>query len=463
MVRVFRVTVPTSTFVLLVSEFLILMAGYAVAACLLLEVDPSIFLLDDRGLIRILLVACTIMLGLHFFDLYSEFHQLSRTGMMLEIAEAIGFAFLVQAFVAYVHAEWIVPRKVMIPGSFIGMAALCGWRVLYDAVFLRHFGIQRVLFLGRNAVIRDIAEYLPRHPEIGWRNGGYVDDEAEPGAVFAGAPVLGPVRELRRLAAQARPDRIVVGMAERRDRMPVEELLDLRFAGVIVEEAGTAYEQACHRICTKELRPSQLIFSGELGPRRRMAGLQMLYGVPLVLVGTLVSFPAMLVAAIAIKLTSPGPVLFRQQRVGMNGRTFTLYKFRSMYADAEARTGAVWAKKDDPRITPVGKWIRRLRIDELPQLWNVLRGDMSLVGPRPERPEFVRVLSAKIPYYPQRHSVKPGITGWAQINHKYGDTIEDAVVKLEFDLYYIKHMAVSLDLYIMFHTAKTMLRRKGAQ
>jgi len=164
-----------------------------------------------------------------------------------------------------------------------------------------------------------------------------------------------------------------------------------------------------------------------------------------------------------VRLSSGGPALFRQQRIGQDGVPFTLYKFRSMYRDAEAVSGAVWAKKDDPRITPVGKWLRRLRLDELPQLFNVLKGDMSIVGPRPERPEFVAELEKRIPFYRQRHCVKPGITGWAQINHKYGDTIEDTIAKLEYDLYYIKNLAPALDALIMLRTAKVMLLIRGSQ
>jgi exopolysaccharide biosynthesis polyprenyl glycosylphosphotransferase len=180
-------------------------------------------------------------------------------------------------------------------------------------------------------------------------------------------------------------------------------------------------------------------------------------------IGLIAFSPLMLLTAIAVRLTSKGPVFYRQRRVGVNGHTFTLYKFRSMYADAEARTGAVWASKDDPRITPLGKWLRRLRLDELPQFWNVVKGDMVIVGPRPERPEFVDVLAQQIPYYRQRLAVKPGITGWAQINHKYGDTQLDAMIKLEYDLYYIKHVAPALDFYIIFHTVKVMLLSRGAQ
>jgi exopolysaccharide biosynthesis polyprenyl glycosylphosphotransferase len=194
-----------------------------------------------------------------------------------------------------------------------------------------------------------------------------------------------------------------------------------------------------------------------------MVALQWFYSAALALVSALILLPVMLLAALAVKLSSRGPVLFRQTRVGRNGKVFTLFKFRSMYANAEARTGAVWASKDDPRVTAAGRWLRRMRIDELPQLWNVLHGDMSIVGPRPERPEFVKVLAEKIPYYRQRHCVKPGITGWAQINHKYGDSIEDTITKLEYDLYYIKHISPTLDIYILFQTLKTVLTSRGAQ
>ena len=171
----------------------------------------------------------------------------------------------------------------------------------------------------------------------------------------------------------------------------------------------------------------------------------------------------MLLVAFAVLVTSPGPVLFRQTRVGLNGKPFTIYKFRSMRVDAEAETGAVWAVKNDPRVTAIGKYLRILRLDELPQLLNVIRGEMSIVGPRPEHPEFVQTLSEVIPFYRQRHSVKPGITGWAQINYKYGETIEDAIVKLEFDLYYIKNLSLSLDMYIIFHTMKAMLVTQSGQ
>jgi sugar transferase (PEP-CTERM system associated) len=463
MIRLFRVFVPTSILVLLLSEFILLSFCYILASYMTLDVDPSVFLMYDGGFGRIVIIIFSILFGLHFLDLYTDIRTVSNIALVLEIGQAIGFAFLVEAFVAYLNAEWILPRRVMITGSAIALVAVSGWRIIYGLVFLKAFGAQRVLFLGTNPVVRDISERVAGRPELGYVNLGYVDDGYAPGEILNGAKVLGPVSALRGIVAAARPDRIVVGMTERRDRMPVQDLLDFRFSGIHIEDAGLAYEAACGRICTKELRPAQLIFSGEMGPRHSAVVWQSIYSPALALIGTLVALPFMLLAAAAIKLTSRGPVLYRQQRVGLNGAPFTLFKFRSMYLDAEAKTGAVWASKDDPRITPVGRWLRKLRIDELPQLWNVLRGEMSIVGPRPERPEFVRVLAEKIPYYRQRHCVRPGITGWAQINHKYGDTIEDTITKLEYDLYYIKHISASLDLYIIFHTLKTMLRSRGAQ
>jgi lipopolysaccharide/colanic/teichoic acid biosynthesis glycosyltransferase len=170
----------------------------------------------------------------------------------------------------------------------------------------------------------------------------------------------------------------------------------------------------------------------------------------------------MLLVAAAIKATSPGPAIYSQRRVGKNGRVFTIHKFRSMYQDAEARTGAVWATADDPRVTPVGRFLRRTRLDEIPQLWNVLVGDMSLVGPRPERPEFVAELTAQIPFYGQRHVVRPGLTGWAQVRHSYGASVEDALQKLQYDLFYIKHLSIAFDLFVALETLKTVLVRRGS-
>jgi exopolysaccharide biosynthesis polyprenyl glycosylphosphotransferase len=241
------------------------------------------------------------------------------------------------------------------------------------------------------------------------------------------------------------------------------DLLDLKFSGITIEEASRMFETTHHRVLVRDLRPSDLIFSNQAGNMRTLTHLQGLYSRVLALVGFVLTLPVMMIVWVLVKITSPGPAFYTQVRSGLNGAPFHVIKFRSMRVDAEAKTGAVWAAKNDPRITPIGKWLRLLRLDELPQFVNVLRGEMNLVGPRPERPEFVQTLQEQIPFYRQRLAVKPGLTGWAQINHKYGDTIEDTVTKLEYDLYYIKNRSVSLDFYIMFQTVKVMLLHRGAQ
>ena len=287
------------------------------------------------------------------------------------------------------------------------------------------------------------------------RSLGFVADDAA--TEVADLKVLGPVSEFPSIVHENKPDFIIVGMTERRQKLPMEELLRLRFAGIRIEEAATTFQTVFSRVPIRGLRHSQLIFSSELGPLPRNLRIQTVYSTILAALGLLLLAPLMLLVAIAVLVTSRGPVLFRQTRVGFGGKPFTIYKFRSMKVNAEAGTGAVWASRNDPRVTVIGGYLRRTRLDELPQLFNVLQREMSIVGPRPERPEFVKTLTELIPFYAHRHSVKPGITGWAQINYKYGESIEDAIVKLEYELYYIKNLSPGLDLYVMFHTLKAML------
>jgi sugar transferase (PEP-CTERM system associated) len=463
MIRLFRVFVPVGSLALLSSEILLITSSFILATYLVLEVDPTVFLLYDGGLGRILLVLASILLGMHFHDLYSKIYVRSRLVLMQQLCLVIGVAFLFQALVGYVDASLRVPIRVMVVGSSLAATAIFGWRVFFSAFVLRVVAQDRLLLVGASPLLEDIGKHIVEHPETGLQVVGYVGDSEEAGTAMAGGKVLGPMASLREIIQATNPDRIVVGMTERRTRMPVSELLELRFAGHIIEEAASTYEKVCGRVCLKELRPSQLIYSGELGPRRASIFYQTVVNLTLAAVGVVVGTPIMLLTALAVRLTSAGPVLYRQVRVGMDGIPFTLYKFRSMRADAEAATGAVWASKDDPRVTPLGRTLRKLRIDELPQLFNVLRGEMSIVGPRPERPEMVESLAEKIPYYRHRHCVRPGITGWAQVNYKYGDTLEDVIQKLEYDLYYIKNMSLSLDSYIIFLTVKAILLSRGAQ
>jgi sugar transferase (PEP-CTERM system associated) len=465
MLRIFKVFVPTSVVALLLCEAAILFGCYTGGIFLAERIFDGrgfaqFFFAEDRGFTRIAIVTATVMFGLYFNDLYEHFHVQSRIELIQQICLALGVAFLAQALMGYLVDGWIVPRYSMILGSTLVLLLLLPWRVFYSSAVFKAIGAEQVLFLGSSPILRAVAAQLQDRPSLGINVIGYLDEEIGLDDPFPGVRRLGTMKDLKSITAK-KPDRIVVGLSERRKGLPIEDLLDLRFSGVRIEQATRLYEKAFGRICARDFRPSDLIFATELGPRPASVALQTFYCTILAAALLIVFSPIMLVSALMVKFTSPGPILFRQKRVGRGDRVFTLFKFRSMYADAEARTGAVWAVRNDPRITSIGRFLRQSRFDELPQLYNVLRGDMALAGPRPERPEFVKTLSDKIPYYRQRHCVKPGITGWAQINYKYGDTTEDTLIKLEYDLYYIKNRSLRLDLQIMASTFVTVLGWKG--
>lgn len=286
-------------------------------------------------------------------------------------------------------------------------------------------------------------------------------DEAQSSTVEAGSAPEPVSEDLFELVQRERVDLVVVALQDRRRSLPTDELLKCRLAGVSVMEQEALYEKIAGKIAVEALRPSYLIFNE--GFRQHPWAELLKRTVDLIAASVILAltWPLMIAAAIAIRMDSPGPILFSQERVGRDGRTFTLMKFRSMRADAEKHTGPVWASQDDPRITRCGRFLRKTRIDELPQLFNVLAGAMSLVGPRPERSHFVADLAERIPYYHQRHIVKPGLTGWAQINYPYGNTFEDSVQKLQYDLFYIKNQSLLFDLSILFNTIKTVVLRQG--
>jgi len=305
-------------------------------------------------------------------------------------------------------------------------------------------------------------EVLERR-DAGYRVVGFVDNRPElVGQSLINPRVLGTHEDMADIVRREGVNRIIVSMNERRGQFPTGQLLALSLAGeVAIEECASFYERLTGRVSLDMLRPSWLIFSGR-GRQARLSGaLRTALHRGVALVGAIASLPIALLTAVLIKLDSPGPVLYSQERVGKNGRTFRVYKFRSMRTDAE-KDGPVWAvKQGDARATRVGRVIRKIRVDEIPQFWNILRGDMNFVGPRPERPHFVRQLAEEIPFYEQRHLIPPGLTGWAQIKYPYGASVEDARQKLQYDLYYIKNQSLVLDAVILFETVKTILFGRG--
>ena len=461
MIRLFRVFIPTSVIGLLLSEVVITAACYVLAYWITGPEGMDIYFLLEDGITRTAIVVLSLIFGIYWSDLYEDMQVTSAVQLYQQFCLITGMAFIGQALVGYIDRQLIMPRWQMLIGSALVIVVLPAWRLAYAPAALKVLGRRRLVFVGASELVCEIGSQIKKKPQTGFVAAGYL--APEPVVCEHLGPYLGPVSQVREMYASVKPALIAVGLAERRGEMPVYDLLELRLSGARIQEAGALYELVMGRVSLQTLRPSMLIFSDEIAPGGFNVSLQKIYCFLIAAAGLIAALPIFVLVALAVRLTSPGPILYRQTRVGLHGHVFKVLKFRSMYADAEAGTGAVWAQKDDPRTTPVGRWLRRFRLDELPQLLNVLRGEMSIVGPRPERPEFVKTLTEEIPFYGQRHFVKPGITGWAQINHQYGDSIEDTIAKLEYDLYYLKNLSFSLDLYIMFHTAKVMLLSRGSR
>lgn len=347
-------------------------------------------------------------------------------------------------------------------GFFATMAvtplALIAWRLAWLSPWATVRTGRSVLVVGTGRIGDAVAE-LEGTSARPFRLAGFVDDN--PSKAPSGHRVLGGVAELPRIVDEIRPNLIVVAQLDRRGGFPAAELLEVRLRGVSVEDWPTFYERVTGRILVSDLRPSWLIFSDGFVKSRGAVILKRCVDIVLALVGMVLASPFIILTAVAVRLDSPGPVLYRQIRMGQYGVTFVIYKFRSMHPDAELATGPVWASKGDSRVTRVGRFLRRSRLDELPQLLNVLRGDMSFIGPRPERPEFIEELERRIPFYRARLSVKPGITGWAQVRYTYGASVEDSLVKLQYDLYYVKNLSPFLDLLILISTVQVVLFGRG--
>jgi sugar transferase (PEP-CTERM system associated) len=290
-------------------------------------------------------------------------------------------------------------------------------------------------------------ELFERRHELGVEIVGFIDpDPSKVGEPMINPGIIGTVDDISTIIRTRSVDRVVVSLADARGKLPMNKLLDMKLQGVTFDHLASVYEEYTGKIALENLRPSWLIFSSGFNGTRAVKAAKRLMDIAAAVTGLVLAGPLMLAIAAMVRLTSSGPALYHQVRVGYRDRQFVLHKFRSMRVDAEALTGAVWAKAGDPRVTPIGRFLRKSRLDELPQLWNVLVGDMSFVGPRPERPEFVEELTREIPFYGQRHTVRPGLTGWAQVKYSYGASREDALEKLQYELFYIKNLSISLDM-----------------
>jgi sugar transferase (PEP-CTERM system associated) len=455
--QLFNRHVSTRALTVFTSELGLIFGSVALAAAL--QETPD--LAGNFG--RILLVTLVCQLCLYYNDFYDLTLVHSSRELVVRLLQAAGAASILLAALYFVQPDLMVGDGIFVSALFVFLIAILGWRLLFNHVSGSMKLQERVLFVGTGETARMVARQILDQREFAYRVIGFIDDDASRiGERIVNPAIVGTPADIDRLIAEHHIDRIVVGLSDRRGKLPVEELLRAKMAGIRVEDATTTYERVTGKLLIDDLRPSFLIFSDGFRVSRASRLMKRTIDLILALVLAVLAFPMMVLTALIVFLEDGSPVFYRQERVGENGRTFTLSKFRSMRKDAEKGGKPIWAKDGDNRVTRIGRFIRKTRLDELPQLWNVVRGDMSFVGPRPERPFFVDQLSKEIPFYQQRHAVKPGLTGWAQVRYRYGSSLEDAMEKLRYDLYYIKHLSVFFDLTIVFDTVKVVLFRKGA-
>ena len=421
-------------------------------------------LLRSYGFYKIGLATVFCLSAFYLYDLYDFVVMHDRRELVLRLIQALGLAWIALALVIYALPQMMIGRGVSSIALPLALALMVSWRITIHW-FLGHPHIgERILIVGSGTLAIETAREALERRDAGYRIIGFVDTDPEMiGKSLINPRVIGLTSELEAIVRRDNIDRIVVAMGERRGQFPTEQLLDLSLSGhVSIEECASFYERLTGRVHLEMLRPSWLIFSGRGRQKRLNAFARIAMHRGVALVGAIFSLPIAILTAILIKLDSRGPILYKQERVGKNGKPFVLMKFRSMRVDAE-KNGPAWAANDDDRATRIGRIIRKARVDEIPQFWNILKGEMSFVGPRPERPHFVAQLAQEIPYYEQRHLIAPGLTGWAQIKYPYGSSIEDARQKLQYDLYYIKNQSLTLDAAILFETIKTILFGRGAR
>jgi sugar transferase (PEP-CTERM system associated) len=459
MIRFLNVYYPTRTILLLLCEAGVVVGCFLLATWIIRGQDTYYIALQyEHGWLKIALITLLSLILSYYFDLYEPSIVSGRLQIYFRILLVLGFdCFILSAFLL-LDPDVAIGSYVYVLGFVFLAPSLIALRWVYDWIAGQKIFRERVCVLGAGDYARSIVETIKSRPDLGMEVIDWQDIQMEPAErkkiwistlekIGNGTPMV---------------HRIIVAMESRRGELPVQELLLLRFRGITVEEDGTLRERLYGKIQLEGLRPSNFLYSEGFRISASQQFIRQVVSIVVAAIGLLLFLPFFPFVVLAVKLSSKGPIFFKQTRVGMGGGNFEVIKFRTMFTNAEA-DGAKWATKNDPRVTKVGMFLRKTRIDEIPQLWNVLRGDMGFVGPRPERPEFVAWLNQELPFYYLRTLIRPGLTGWAQVRYGYGATLAETKEKLEYDLYYIKHMSLGLDLLIMFETIKTILRRRGAQ
>jgi sugar transferase (PEP-CTERM system associated) len=456
-IRLFNVYYSVRTLILLVGEAVIVWVSLLIGTVLCYREDSYLVLNFEHGYYKISIVAMAVLLCSHWFDLYKLNDFDARGGLYFRLILVPATVALTLAAVGYVFPGVLLGKSALLLGLIILTLGLVAWRSVYPWLAEQSFLRQRVYVLGAGQRARRLVQGLRQVSRLG------VDVVGWSGSMEGDLTRQELASDMMSHVKLAAVHRVIVAMEDRRDSMPMLELLRLRLNGVHIEEATSWLEKVSGSIEVEQLYPSWIIFATGFRFSGVFRFMREVLHFTVALVALLLALPLVPFVALGILVDSPGPLFYAQRRVGRSGKTFYCFKFRTMRKDAEADTGPTWAGDDDPRITRVGKFLRKSRLDEIPQLWCVLKGDMAFVGPRPERPEFVEWLTKEIPYYGVRHMVRPGITGWAQVRYKYGNTVEDAKEKLQYDLFYIKNASIALDVLIMLQTIKIVTLGRGAQ
>jgi sugar transferase (PEP-CTERM system associated) len=467
MIRIFKKNYPIRNIFFVIGEGVFIFTSVYIASWIIL--GTKLLNLYGYQTLKILLITAVCQISLYYNDLYELKLTQNVREIGLRLIQALGFAAIALAIVYIFFPEAIVGTGTFLISVGIIIIIIVSWRFCYTMVLDRGLFNQRIILLGSASLIEQIKQEIRARKDCGYDIVAEVPD-AKPKSGQGNPDSKNPQNSigekyegLAELAGAYHIEKIIVALEEKRNNFPAKELLKCRVNGIEVIDGNSFYEMLTGKLIVKAINPSWLIFSD--GFRKSNTDRVLKRGADLLLacVMLIVLFPLIAVIALLIKIDSKGPIIFSQERVGQNGKIYRMHKFRSMVEDAEKISGPVWAVNDDDRITRVGKIIRKLRLDELPQLWNVLKGEMSFVGPRPEREHFVKKLENLIPYYRERHTVKPGISGWAQVSYGYGASVDDAVEKLNYDLFYIKNMSFLMDLMIVLRTIKIVLFRKGSR
>jgi sugar transferase (PEP-CTERM system associated) len=465
MIRLFRQYVSPRKAIFIMGEGVLIFVAVAMASFFLLGPDTDLVSMVARIWPKVFLVSVITQLSLYFNDLYESKTNDSAIDLASRLIQSIGIASIILAIIYFLRPEMIIGRWIFFASLILLLLFLVSWRLLYSLAIRRNLFAEKAIIVGSDELVLDILHGIDGRKDVSYNissliaNGKCRDVKDR----FRGIPVHCGFDNICNLAEAEHAKNLIVALGERRGIFPYKELLKCKLRGINIIDGESFYERITGKLLIEKIKPSWLIFSDGFAKSKISRAIKRLVGLFLSASMLVVLSPLMILVAVAIRLDSQGPILFTQKRVGEFGKVYTVYKFRSMRDGAEEESGPVWASQDDPRVTRVGKIIRKLRVDESPQLWNVLRGDMSFVGPRPERLIFVRKLKKAIPYYNERFCVKPGITGWAQIKYPYGASEEDALEKLRYDLYYVKNMSLLLDLMVIFHTAKIVLLGRGAR